>query len=310
MRRPSICTITRTCVAATLALMVAMSCSSTETEPVAANPTNPIVRPPSLLETTEMFDAETRATRGRFATQIAAATYQPDWLGVTLLTERTKNATGQFTTPPELTDRRFITQDTLDPPDDDTFQFSIQKADGAVLARSSWHDGCPVNANELAYVTVTFYGFDHVTHVGELLVHRNVADDIVTVFKKLHQAQFPIEAMHILTAEEVATELTNDATGDVNVTSGFECRSVVTGDVWSQHAYGLAVDINPFHNPYLRDQQVIPELAGAYLDRNNVRPGMIVADDVVVNAFAAIGWPWGGDWSSVKDWMHFSSTGR
>jgi len=306
MRRLSICTITRAAVFATLSVMIAVSCTSTETEKVVADAGDRTIRPPSLIETTEPFDAQEQATRARFATQIAASTARPDWLGVTLLSERTPNENGQYDTPSELTDRRFITHSPLPPPDGNIFAFTIAGVTDEVLERSTWHDGCPVRADELVYVTVTFYGFDQVTHVGELLLHRDVADDVVAVFKALHQAQFPIEELRIITYDELAGE----PTGDGNVTTGFVCRRVVSGSAWSQHAYGRAVDINPFHNPYLRGNRVIPELATTYLDRDDVRPGMILADDVVVQAFAAIGWPWGGDWQSAKDWMHFSSTGR
>jgi len=88
------------------------------------------------------------------------------------------------------------------------------------------------------------------------------------------------------------------------------CRPAVGSDNWSAHAYGLAIDVNPFHNPYLKGDLVIPELASAYTDREDVRPGMIVAGDVVTEAFADIGWSWGGNWNTLKDWMHFSTTGR
>jgi hypothetical protein len=78
---------------------------------------------------------------------------------------------------------------------------------------------------------------------------------------------------------------------------------------WSQHAYGLAVDVNPFQNPYHRGDVVLPELATSYLDRGNVRPGMIRPDGPVVRAFASVGWKWGGDYRSLKDFMHFSANG-
>jgi hypothetical protein len=105
-------------------------------------------------------------------------------------------------------------------------------------------------------------------------------------------------------------ELSAPPTGDTNNTSAFECRPVTLGSSWSQHAYGRAVDINPFHNPYVRADLVVPERALAYRNRARRRPGMIVPGDYVTRAFAAIGWGWGGDWSSLKDWMHFSETGR
>ena len=65
-----------------------------------------------------------------------------------------------------------------------------------------------------------------------------------------------------------------------------------------------------YYNPYHRDDLLLPELAASYLDRDADRPGMIAADDPVVEAFAAIGWSWGGDWTSLKDYQHFSARGR
>ncbi len=82
------------------------------------------------------------------------------------------------------------------------------------------------------------------------------------------------------------------------------------GSDWSEHAYGLAIDINPFHNPYLFGDIVGPELAGAYTDRTWKRPGMIFEGDPVVQAFDSIEWEWGGRWNSPKDWMHFSQSGH
>ena len=79
---------------------------------------------------------------------------------------------------------------------------------------------------------------------------------------------------------------------------------------WSEHAYGRAVDVDPFQNPYVRGGLVLPELALAYTDRGRLRPGMITAGGPVVAAFRAVGWTWGGSWSTPKDYMHFSSTGR
>lgn len=303
----SICTLTRVSVAGMLALMVAVSCAPTETaETTPATPADTPIRPALLLDDTEPFDATEQAGRSRFATQISNARFAPDWLGETLLSVRQVNANGQYDTPVALLDRRFITETFLPPSPDNTFTSQISDVPDDVLARSTWHDGCPITTDELAYVQVSFYGFDGVTHTGEILIHQDHATDIVGVFQQLHAARFPLEALRVISQEE----LDREATGDGNVSTGFVCRSVVSGASWSEHAYGRAIDINPFHNPYLRGTKVIPELATTYLDRSNVRSGMIVDSDVVVEAFATIGWPWGGNWVSAKDWMHFSSTGR
>jgi hypothetical protein len=154
---------------------------------------------------------------------------------------------------------------------------------------------------------VTFVGFDDRTHTGELVVHGSVADDIVAVFSALHAARFPLEEVRVIAREE----LTAPATGDGNVTTAFVCRPAVGSTRWSEHASGLAVDINPFHNPYVRGDLVIPELAGAYVDRTVVRPGMVLPGGPVTVAFRSIGWTWGGDWTgAATDPMHFSRSGR
>jgi len=162
-----------------------------------------------------------------------------------------------------------------------------------------------VRANELAYARVTFWGFDRRAHTGELLVHRSVARDVVSVFKTLHRARWPIEEMRITRA----AELNAPPTGDGNNTTAFACRPARLTTTWSEHAYGLAIDVNPFHNPYVRENLLLPERAIAYRNRGWRRPGMIHAGNVVTKAFARIGWGWGGTWTSSKDWMHFSRSG-
>jgi hypothetical protein len=164
---------------------------------------------------------------------------------------------------------------------------------------------CPVTVAELSYLTVTHFGFDQEFHTGEMIVNAAYAGGVVEVFRLLHEARFPIEQMRVITKEEIDAH----PTGDWNDTTSFVCRPAVGSESWSQHAYGLAIDINPFHNPYVKGDLVLPELASAYADRDDVRVGMIFPDDVVTGAFADLGWGWGGNWSSLKDWMHFSRSG-
>jgi hypothetical protein len=153
---------------------------------------------------------------------------------------------------------------------------------------------------------MTYWGFDDARHSGEMLVNRAVAGDVVDVFRALYRARFPIESMRIATLED----LDAPPTGDGNVTGSFVCRPVRGGTEFSQHAYGLAVDLNPFQNPYHRGTVVLPELASSYLDRTWLRPGMTTPYGRAVLAFASIGWEWGGAWSSLKDYQHFSANGR
>jgi hypothetical protein len=96
-----------------------------------------------------------------------------------------------------------------------------------------------------------------------------------------------------------------------NNTSAFNCRTVAGTSRWSQHAYGLAIDINPVQNPYVTSNGTASPPNGApYVDRSQHLPGMIHDGDVVVQSFTAIGWGWGGYFGSVKDWQHFSANGN
>jgi len=210
-------------------------------------------------------------------------------------------------TPAALRDRRLPTLDRLPPPPGGRFRSSIRPVSPAVRARmgTTWKPGCPVGLADLRDVTVSFRGFDGRAHTGELVVHRRVAAGVVSVFARLYRARFPIEEMRLVTG----ADLTARPTGDGNNTAAFVCRAARKQTRWSAHAYGLAIDVDPFQNPYQRGDLVLPELASAYLDRDDRRPGMIHPGDVVTTAFAAIGWTWGGTWRTPKDLMHFSATG-
>jgi D-alanyl-D-alanine carboxypeptidase len=209
-------------------------------------------------------------------------------------------------TPAPLRARRLPTVDRLPPPGG-RFRSSVRPIDPAVRARmgTTWKPGCPVALADLRHVTVGFRGFDGRAHTGELVLHERVAAPVVRVFARLFAARFPIEEMRLVTG----ADLDAHPTGDGNNTAAFVCRAARQQTRWSAHAYGLAVDVNPFQNPYRRGDLVLPELAGAYLDRTRGRPGMIAPGDVVTRAFAAIGWTWGGAWRSPRDFMHFSATG-
>jgi hypothetical protein len=210
-------------------------------------------------------------------------------------------------TPAALRTRRLLTVDRLPPPPGGRFRSTIRPIGPAVRARmgATWKPGCPVGLADLRYVTVSFRGFDGLPHTGELVVHERVAAGVVSVFARLYRARFPIEAMRLVTGADLEAH----PTGDGNNTAAFVCRAARKQTRWSAHAYGLAVDVDPFQNPYLRGDLVLPELASAYLNRSWARPGMIRRGDVVTTAFAAIGWTWGGTWRSPTDLMHFSATG-
>ncbi|MGX7824953.1 M15 family metallopeptidase [Actinokineospora sp. 24-640] len=209
-------------------------------------------------------------------------------------------------TPPELANRALPTADRLPPPRSTRFESTVAAVPADVLRRSTWRRECPVGRDELRYLTMSFRGFDGHAHTGEMIVHATVAQDVTTVFARLYDIGFPIEEMRVTAAPELDLR----PTGDGNNTTAFVCRPAVNLKTWSAHASGLAVDVNPFCNPYVRGELVLPELASSYVDRTWARPGMVFRGDEVVRAFAAIGWSWGGDWTSPLDIQHFTATGR
>lgn len=233
-------------------------------------------------------------------------TRRPAWLGLRVLPERPDGFGEVQPTPPIFRNRRLGTIDLFPPPKDGRFHASISPVPMEVVERSTWRPKCPVGLDGLRYLKMTFWGFDHLPHTGEMIVNASVAEDVVSVFKQIYEARFPIEEMRVTTLKEQRA----DPTGDTDNTSSLECRPVTLGQTWSQHSYGLAIDIGPFHNPYVRGDLVAPELASAYVDRSWKRPGMIFEGDAVVRAFDSIGWGWGGRWSTLKDYMHFSSNGH
>ncbi len=174
-----------------------------------------------------------------------------------------------------------------------------------------WQPGCPVALSELRLLTVTHWGFDGREHVGQLVVNRDSAEQLATVFRKLDALRFPIRHMRLddLYGPKRAQPADRDVTG------AFHCRRAVPSPCgsgsgnWSNHAYGHAVDLNPRENPYVGCGAVHDPASRPYVDRSRRRKGMVTP--AVVRAFRSIGWGWGGSWSgATKDYMHFSTTGH
>jgi len=172
--------------------------------------------------------------------------------------------------------------------------------------RFSYRSGCPVAPAQLRLVRVSYRSFDGRTQVGALIVNRRVARDIVSVFRRLYLAGFPIRRMTPVSAFRGS----DDASMAADNTSGFNCRRAVGGSGWSEHAYGTAVDVNPVENPYVLGGRALPAAGRAYLVRSRVRRGMAVPGGLLVRSFESIGWRWGGRWTGSPDYQHFSLSGR
>lgn len=170
----------------------------------------------------------------------------------------------------------------------------------------SWRAGCPVSWQDLSNVQVAYWGYDGARHLGVLVVHDWLVPDVQTAFRRLYDGRFQIRRIHPV--ERWGAD--DDRSMAQNNTSAFNCRKVAGTNVWSEHAYGTAIDVNPIQNPYVRGGTVDPPAGREWTDRSSVVPGMVVRGDVAWRAFDGIGWGWGGDWTSKKDYQHFSLSGR
>ncbi|WP_197496525.1 M15 family metallopeptidase [Mycobacterium sp. 1274761.0] len=168
---------------------------------------------------------------------------------------------------------------------------------------ATWRPGCPVGPELLRRVEVDYIGFDGQAHRGDLVVHQDVVADVIGVFDRLQQQRYPIAKMqtvdHYPGAEDELSMRDNN-------TSAFNCRPLPGSNTPSLHAFGRAIDVNPLINPYIDSSgHIEPATAGPYLDRSRTDPGMLHDGDPAVLAFTDLGWRWGGDWRTPKDYQHF-----
>jgi hypothetical protein len=170
----------------------------------------------------------------------------------------------------------------------------------------SWRPGCPVGLDELRLVRARHWGFDGRVHTGRLVVHRDVARSVLSVLGRLYVARFPIRRMVPVDAYGASDFRSIEADN----TSAFNCRYVEGTTRWSNHAFGTAIDVNPIENPYVSGGRTAHRASRPYVSRSAKRPGMAYEGGALVRAFDRIGWGWGGRWTSVKDYQHFSATGN
>ncbi|MCI8442182.1 MAG: M15 family metallopeptidase [Provencibacterium sp.] len=165
----------------------------------------------------------------------------------------------------------------------------------------SWVENEHISLDDLSLLTIAYCGFDGEYYLGQMIAANEVAQDLTEIFKELFAEAFPIEKIQLIEAYGADDNL---SMADNN-SSAF-CYRVIDGtDYLSNHSFGRAVDINPLQNPYVRGELVQPDASADYLDRENVRPGMIAPGGCCYNAFISRGWEWGGDWTGPIDYQHF-----
>lgn len=169
----------------------------------------------------------------------------------------------------------------------------------------SYKENSLIDYSDLRYLTVLYIDFEGNQQQGHLIVNVQVAEDVLAIFGDLYDACYPIE--RICLVDEYGAD--DERSMEDNNTSAFNFRYVDGTDTISDHSYGIAIDINPLYNPYVREglgeRNVLPVNGTQYADRDGDFPHKIVKDDVCYQAFAKRGWLWGGEWESTKDYQHF-----
>ena len=186
--------------------------------------------------------------------------------------------------------------------------FTSSPIDSVVFARmkgKSYKDNCTIPLSELRYLRVLHYDFDGNVCQGELVCNKLISNDLLEIFETLFNACYPIECMVLIDDFDADDERSMTA----NNTSCFNFRTVAGTNKLSAHSRGMAIDINPLYNPYVKQIRgktvVSPSAASAYVNRTKQFPYKIDRQDLCYKLFVAHGFRWGGAWRSSKDYQHF-----
>ncbi len=170
----------------------------------------------------------------------------------------------------------------------------------------SYQENDNISIGELRYLRVLYVGFDGQTHIGELLVNQSIAEDVLEIMAELYENGYAIEKMALV--DDYGAD--DEQSMEDNNTSAFNYREIAGTSRMSRHSLGLAIDINPRYNPYIKrknnGETVISPVNGAeYADRSREFAHKIDENDLCYRLFTEHGFTWGGSWNSVKDYQHF-----
>lgn len=200
--------------------------------------------------------------------------------------------------------------------EDDTFfpesllpVFRAEEISDATFARMrgrSFPDNCKVRRCDLRYLLLPHYDGQGCVRIGEMVCNAAIADDLVAIFRQLYLQAYPIERMVLI--DEYDGD--DQASMAANNTSCFNYRTVAGSRRLSRHALGMAVDINPLYNPYIRTvgtrRIIMPQAGKSYVDRTRSDiPYKITLRDAAYKLFRQHGFKWGGSWRTRKDYQHF-----
>lgn len=177
-----------------------------------------------------------------------------------------------------------------------------------MIKGNSYKNGCPVKLKDLKYLTLSYINFENKSKIGELIVHKDISEEMIEIFEELYNINYPIYKMQLV-SDFKADDFTSI---EENNTSAFNCRNIANTSRWSNHAYGRAIDINPIQNPYIsKSGKIFHKDSEQYRKREHIDllnlqdKARLLKQDKAVKIFKKYGFIWGGDWNSIKDYQHF-----
>ncbi len=186
--------------------------------------------------------------------------------------------------------------------------FKVERIDDTIYSRIkglSYKDNCTVPIDDLRYVKLLHYNGNGMVTMGEIVCNKAIGDDLLYIFRELFDAKYRIESVRLVDeygADDNLSMINNN-------TSSFNFRYISGTTQLSKHSLGLAIDINPLYNPYVKDRDnkliIDPIEAKDYVDRSSDFPYKIDTSDLCYKLFIERGFEWGGNWNSLKDYQHF-----
>ena len=180
---------------------------------------------------------------------------------------------------------------------------------------------------------VFYFGADQKLHQGQVVIHEALVNDVSALFEMVTAARLPIGSVIPMSASQFGVR---DYTGlrqftttwddylsmEANNSSSFNYRRIITPSgekkLLSLHGLGMALDINPAHNPcygepLFHDKATFSkEAAAGYrgkLPSNGVydpeHPETMTSRHPIVQFLTERGWTWGGTWGDPLDYHHF-----
>lgn len=169
-------------------------------------------------------------------------------------------------------------------------------------------DGAKIHYDDLRYIGLLHYDFEGNVKTGELIVNKKLANEVMQMFYELYCAKYPFTSVQLV--DDFGEPADDTRSMEANNTSAFNYRRIAGSKKLSLHSYGMAIDINPKLNPYVKKNGVAPENGKAFVNRSKDFAGKIDHDDLCYKLFMKNGWKWGGDWKTVKDYQHFEKDVR